>query len=66
MQRLRAAWLDAPDLAAQQKICQQIQMLAMQEVFYVPTGIYYQPTVYQNTLTGVLKGFPVFYNLHRV
>ena len=66
MQRLRAAWLDAPDLASQQKICEQIQALALQEVFYVPSGIYYQPTVYQNTLTGVLKGFPVFYNVRRI
>lgn len=66
MQRLRAAWLDAPSLAAQQEVCRQIQLLAFDQVFYVPTGIYYQPTVYQKTLTGVLKGFPVFYNVRRI
>lgn len=32
----------------------------------IPTGLFYQPTAYRKTLGGVLKGFPLFYNVRRV
>ena len=50
---------------AQQEICRQMQRVAFETVPYIPTGIYYQPTVYQKNLGGILHGFPLFYNVRR-
>src|SRR5262249_36856551 len=37
-EQLRDQWLDAPDLAAQKKICDQIQLRAFEEVPFIPLG----------------------------
>ena len=63
IEAMRAAWFRAPDLAAQQTICRDIQAAAMQEVPYYPTGQYLQPTAYRNSITGVLDGFATFWNV---
>jgi peptide/nickel transport system substrate-binding protein len=65
MERLRAAWFEAPDLAAQQKICADMQRLAFQEVPFWPLGQTLAPTAYRKTLTGVVDGFAVFWNVRR-
>jgi peptide/nickel transport system substrate-binding protein len=65
LEALRTAWLDAPDLAAQQRICRELQLQAFQDVPYYPTGVFYQATAYRRSLTGVLRGFPLFYNVRR-
>lgn len=65
LEGLRDKWLAAPDLAAQQAICRDIQTLAFQEVPYLPLGAFYQPTAYRSDLTGMLKGFPLFWNVRR-
>ena len=31
---------------------------------YVPLGVFYQPTAYQETLAGVLNGLPLFWNVY--
>lgn len=66
VEALRDAWFEAPDLAAQQAICREIQREAMREVPYYPTGHYLQPTAFRNSLTGILDGFAVFWNVRRV
>jgi peptide/nickel transport system substrate-binding protein len=65
IERLREAWFDAPDLAAQQGVAKQIQETAFREVPYLPLGQYFQATAYRRGLTGVLKGLPLFWNVQR-
>ena len=63
LETLRAAWFDAPDLAAQKAICRDMQLEAMREVPFYPLGQYFQPTAYRNSITGVLDGFATFWNV---
>jgi peptide/nickel transport system substrate-binding protein len=65
IEELRDAWFRAPDLAAQQAICRDIQLEAMREVPYYPAGQYLQPTAYRSNITGVLEGFATFWNVRR-
>ncbi len=65
LEELRDAWFDAPDLAAQKSICDQIQHQVFTDVPYWPLGLYYQPTAYSTKLTGVLNGFVMFWNVKR-
>jgi peptide/nickel transport system substrate-binding protein len=65
LERLRNAWFDAPNLAGQQQIAREMQVVAMRDVPYFPLGQYQQPTAYRSDLTGVLNGFATFWNLRR-
>jgi peptide/nickel transport system substrate-binding protein len=65
LEALRNAWFDAPDLAAQQAICRELQIQAMQDLPSIPLGQYMQYTAYRSNITGVLKGFPTFWNVRR-
>jgi peptide/nickel transport system substrate-binding protein len=65
IEELRDAWFRAPDLAAQKSLCSKLQLQAFDDVPYIPLGQYFIPTVYQATLTGMLKGNPVFWNIKR-
>ncbi len=65
LERLRTAWFDAPDLAAQQKICAEMQVVAMRDVPYYPLGQFQTPTAYRSDITGVLNGFATFWNVKR-
>ena len=66
IEALRDAWFDAPDLATQQKICAQLQLQVLEDVPYVPLGQYFVMEAFRKNLTGVLTGFPMFWNLKRV
>ena len=65
IEELRSDWFAAPDLAAQQAICRDIQLEAMREVPYYPLGQYLQPTAHRTNLTGILDGFATFWNVKR-
>jgi peptide/nickel transport system substrate-binding protein len=66
MEALRQDWFNAPDLAAQQKICRDIQAQALHDVLYVPLGQYYQPTAFQKSLAAsMVKAFPIFWQVQR-
>ncbi|MEO3470860.1 ABC transporter substrate-binding protein [Roseomonas sp. CAU 1739] len=65
MEELRAQWFDAPDLAAQQALARQVQAEAMREAPYLPLGQYFQATAYRRGISGMLKGLPLFWNIHR-
>lgn len=65
LERMRNAWFDAPNLAAQQKICEEMQAVAMRDVPYFPLGQYQQPTAYRSNVSGVLKGFATFWNVKK-
>ena len=64
IEQLRTQWLAAPDLAAQQAICRQIQLQAFQDVPYYPLGAFLQPTAYRHDMiTGLNPGFATFWNV---
>ncbi len=65
LEALRNMWFQAPDLAAQKAIAAQIQEQAYIDVPYLPLGEYYQPTATRKTLTGVLRGLPLFWNVKK-
>ena len=66
MEAQRDAWFDAPSDAAALAATTEMQRIAFEEVPYVPTGMYYQPTAFRRNLTGMLKGQPpLFWNIRR-
>lgn len=66
MEALRKSWFDAPDLAAQQKVCADMQVQFFQNPSYAPLGMYFQPTCFNSSLQDVPNGIPQFYRVHRV
>ncbi len=65
IEALRSEWIAAPDLAAQQKLAQELQRQALIDVPYVPLGQTFSPTSYRKDIAGVLHGFVIFWNVHR-
>jgi len=65
-ERLRGAWFDAPDLATQKKIAEDIQRRALENVMFVPLGLQFAPTAYRSNLSGFARsGFPVFWGVRK-
>ena len=52
MEALRAAWLDAPDFAAQKRVAEEMHMLSAQIPASVPFGQYFLPHAHKADLTG--------------
>jgi peptide/nickel transport system substrate-binding protein len=65
VERLRAEWLEAPDLAARQAIARRIQAAAMEGLPYIPTGAYYSITAHRRNLVDRVKGFAIFWGIRR-
>ncbi len=65
LEALRQDWLDAPAVEAQQAICRDIQAQSWVDVPQIPVGQYFQPTAASTTLTGMLDGFAMFWNIRR-
>lgn len=63
LETLRTQWLDSSDLAAQQAICRDIQAEAMNSVPFVPLGQVFYSLAAKKNLTGMLKGFSIFWNV---
>lgn len=66
IEELRAAYVDAPDRAAQAAICRTLQQVCLETLPYIPTGMWLPPTAYRSDLTDVRRGFPQFYGVRRV
>jgi peptide/nickel transport system substrate-binding protein len=66
IEELRAAWVDAPDVAAQKKIAEAIQLQCWIDVPHIPLGVWYQPMAWQKTIDGIPDGFPLFWGVRRV
>jgi peptide/nickel transport system substrate-binding protein len=63
---LREAWLDAPDLAAQRKIAEDIQRTVWEEVPYIPVGQWSLPIAYRAAVTGIVRSpYPTFWNVSK-
>jgi peptide/nickel transport system substrate-binding protein len=65
IEELRNAWFDAPDIATQKKLCEDIQRQVLTDVPYIPLGQYLQATAYRDSLVGVNNGFAMFWNVRR-
>ena len=65
LEALRTAWFAAPDVAAQKKICEAIQLQAFDDVPYIPLGQSLAVTAYRAQLGGILEGLPLFWNVRR-
>jgi len=65
VQALIDAWLEAPDLASQQRIAANLQTEALRHVPYFPTGQYFSRTACRRDITGILQGQFVFWNVRR-
>jgi peptide/nickel transport system substrate-binding protein len=66
VEELKMQWLDTEDLGAQKQIAEAIQRQWWIDVPHIPIGQWFQPTAWQNTLDGMLDGFPVFWGIKRV
>jgi peptide/nickel transport system substrate-binding protein len=65
IEELYSAWFDAPDQAAQQKICEAMQVAFWQDPTYAPLGMYDQPTAFHNYMQDVPDGWPQFYGVKK-
>ncbi len=59
------AWLEAPDLAAQKRIAADVQRAALDQVPYIPSGLYLYRTAARDDITGIIPGQFVFWNVRR-
>jgi len=65
LEALRQEWLDAPDTAARKTLADAMQKQAFADVPYLPLGQYFNQTSYKPSVTGVLNGVPVFWNVKK-
>ena len=65
LEALRDEWFRAPDVAAQKKLCDTMQLQAFEDVPYIPLGQTISRTAYRSDLSGVLEGLPIFWNIKR-
>ena len=63
IEALRSQWIDAPDLAAQKALATDLQKQALIDLPYVPVGQYFFSTAFQNNISGILDGPPLFWNV---
>jgi peptide/nickel transport system substrate-binding protein len=63
---LRDAWFDAPDLASQKAIAEQIQVRGLETLPYIPLGQIFQPTAFRSDIKDIVKAmFPLFWGVRR-
>jgi peptide/nickel transport system substrate-binding protein len=65
LEALRAAWFDAPDQAAAQRISRELQAQFFRNPSFAPLGLFFQPTAFQNSLRDIREGLPQFYGVRR-
>jgi len=67
LEELREQWFDAPDLAAQKKICEEIQREVFAEGTFLPLGQYFSPTAFRANVEGIIPApSPLFWNVRKV
>jgi peptide/nickel transport system substrate-binding protein len=55
MEALRDSWFDAPDLAGQKKLCEDMQIQAFDQVPFIPVGQWFYPTAFRNNIVDIVK-----------
>jgi peptide/nickel transport system substrate-binding protein len=65
LEALRTRWLAAATEAEARQLAEAMQRQALLDVPYIPLGQYKVPAAYRDDLSGVLRAFPLFWNLRR-
>lgn len=65
IEELRQDWLAAGDQSARQGLARELQARALEDVPYVPLGQVLQSTAFRESLSGVLNGFVLFWNVKK-
>ena len=65
LEALRNEWLYADTLPERQRIAALMQQQAFVDVPYIPLGQILPPTVYRRSVTDVLSGYALFWNLRK-
>ncbi|MCQ4160764.1 ABC transporter substrate-binding protein [Roseomonas sp. GC11] len=65
LEALRDAWFEAGDVAEQKRLAAEMQVVAMEELPFVPVGAYYNSTGLKRNLVDRVPGFALFWNLRR-
>jgi len=65
LEELRTAWFNAPDFAAQKRICDALQLQVFQDVPYIPLGLIKRATAHRSDLVDMVKGGIMFTNVRR-
>jgi peptide/nickel transport system substrate-binding protein len=65
LEQLRQDWFNAPDLAAQKKICEQIQLQVIEDVPYIPLGATYQVSAIASEWKDFQPQLPLFYTVRK-
>ncbi len=55
IEALRDQWFEAPTLAEQKKLADQIQLVALEEVPFLPTGVFFSPIAQRTNLKDIVK-----------
>jgi peptide/nickel transport system substrate-binding protein len=63
IEALRTEYLDAQTDEVRVAACRALQLQAFQDVPFIPLGLFFQPTAARKSVTGILQGFPLFYNV---
>jgi peptide/nickel transport system substrate-binding protein len=64
IERLRAAYVEAPDPAERRRVAEALNRSAMELMAYIPLGYYWQPSAWRRNLTGVFRApATVFWNI---
>jgi peptide/nickel transport system substrate-binding protein len=66
IEALRDAWYDAPDLGTQQRLGREMQAVALEEVPFIPVGLWRQPIARRSNVTGILhSNRPLFWDIRK-
>ena len=66
IEALRDAWFAAPDAGERHRLCESLQVAALQEVPYLPLGQWFNAQALRADLTGMISApFPIFWNIRR-
>jgi len=66
LEELRQQWFDAPDIAAEKAICEQVQLEAFQSIPFMPVGQWFYPWGVRKDLIDFVKcGAVLFWSVRR-
>jgi peptide/nickel transport system substrate-binding protein len=65
LEQLRESWFAAPTDEARKALGREMQVQALQDIPYVPSGRWTVPTAYRKGITGMSRHIPIFYNLKK-
>jgi peptide/nickel transport system substrate-binding protein len=66
VQAKTAEWFAAPDLAAEKLAIEGLNVAAMEDVVYIPTGFFKFYQAWRSNLSGIIKApFPVFWDVSK-